>query len=636
MRIDRILTFSLALAAIATAPVRAQVGVNATGAAPNPRAMMDVAHASKGLLIPRVTEAQRLALPLVNSMMVYQTAAGAIPVSSPEGYWYYDATIPKWVPLSTAVNGWDIYGNTGTNVATDYIGTSDAQDFGIRTNNVERIRINSAGRVQLPPTVAANEALNVNGAILQNDSSLNPPLKGNIAYWPAYKAHMGNVDGTANGWYQLENVFTKRVNQQYDSMPPPGSCSVPATLPQVGTFNFIMFGTIETPYSTFWEDGRHQYLYSAADLAALNLCPNTCWTGIGFRALNAGLQVNAPEIRMKNETATALPSFILTGLNLLYTAPTYNPAVGPNMHMFNQGGNCFQWDGTSNVLVEFCFNNYQWAGSSGVEAFTTPGIQSLHGSYCDACGGTGTIPCVPTIPPNPGCPGVAGTGPFPGNGWTGMGVGPCGPGCNAVCSGYSMTPGCMHFDGMNLVTCDGTFTWVGAQGSFQRTPVLIINGQTGTVVVPCFSTLTSDYIHSTLPVMVGSPAWAATGPSPYMMKGPGTLSAQVAVWGQNVMLSDYVFDKYFDGSVRAEDGHGRTFRHTPVNELVNYVERERRLPTIDGRERWNDAGAPSMDHLTTQLWVTVEEQALYIKELNERMEALQKLLVEKRLRSLGN
>jgi hypothetical protein len=35
------------------------------------------------------------------------------------------------------------------------------------------------------------------------------------------------------------------------------------------------------------------------------------------------------------------------------------------------------------------------------------------------------------------------------------------------------------------------------------------------------------------------------------------------------------------------------------------------------------------------MWVTVEAQALYIKELNERTEALQKYLVEKRLKQLG-
>jgi hypothetical protein len=80
---------------------------------------------------------------------------------------------------------------------------------------------------------------------------------------------------------------------------------------------------------------------------------------------------------------------------------------------------------------------------------------------------------------------------------------------------------------------------------------------------------------------------------------------------------------------------GKQYAHVPVREMANYVERERHLPTIDGRALWNANGAFSVDHVTNQMWVTVEAQALYIKELNERTEALQKYLVEKRLKQLG-
>jgi hypothetical protein len=55
---------------------------------------------------------------------------------------------------------------------------------------------------------------------------------------------------------------------------------------------------------------------------------------------------------------------------------------------------------------------------------------------------------------------------------------------------------------------------------------------------------------------------------------------------------------------------------------------------MDGRERWESNGAFSVDQVTNQMWVTVEAQALYIKELNERAEALRKYLVEKRLKEL--
>lgn len=611
---------------------RAQVGVNATGAAPNPRAMMDINHNSKGLLIPRMTEAQRMAIPIsaaIDGMIVYQTPATSI--NSPEGYWYFDWKVPKWFPIQTNGNYWSITGNAGTNVATDYVGTSDAVDLGFRTNSVDRMRITALGRTLIPITSPATETLNITGALMIDDSSTNPPQKGNIIYSPYYKAHMGNVDGTANGWYELENVFIKRTAQNYDSLPAVAGCAIPATPPTVvaslppGT-NTTLFSTIETPYSTFWEDGRHQYLYKAADLQALGICPYnaitcpTCViTGVGFLVVNAGLYVHRPEIKMKLTATNSMTDFDYAGLQLCYDIPTapynFNPVVGWNTHTFNVSN--FQWDGTSNVIVEFCFNNYEWAGSSSVDAHTTPGFNGLYGSYCDACGGGG-FPCVPTIPPNPGC-----------------GVGPCGPGCPGICSGYSTVPGCNHFQGMSVVTCDGTFQWIGAQGAAQRRPDIRFLTQTGGGPPTCLNTITADYLLSSVPVLIGSPAWAATSPSPYSNKGPGTLVAQVAVWGGNTMLSDHVFDRYFDGSVRAEDGHASNYRYTPLKNMVNYVEREHRLPTMDGRDQWADFGAPSIDHLTNQLWVTVEEQALYIKELNERLDLLQKYLIEKRLRELG-
>jgi Pyruvate/2-oxoacid:ferredoxin oxidoreductase gamma subunit len=42
---------------------------------------------------------------------------------------------------------WDTQGNAGTNSATNFLGTKDAQDLVLKTNNLERMRINSAGNV---------------------------------------------------------------------------------------------------------------------------------------------------------------------------------------------------------------------------------------------------------------------------------------------------------------------------------------------------------------------------------------------------------------------------------------------------------------------------------------------------------
>ncbi len=57
-------------------------------------------------------------------------------------FWRGDGT---WeVPTS---NGWGLTGNLGTNPLTNFIGTTDAQDFRVRTNNLERFAITSTGNV---------------------------------------------------------------------------------------------------------------------------------------------------------------------------------------------------------------------------------------------------------------------------------------------------------------------------------------------------------------------------------------------------------------------------------------------------------------------------------------------------------
>ncbi|WP_292008813.1 cell wall anchor protein [Chryseobacterium sp.] len=58
---------------------------------------------------------------------------------------------------------WNITGNTATNPTTNFIGTSDAQDVVVKTNKIERLRIDKNGNIGIGGAPKDNIALKVSG-----------------------------------------------------------------------------------------------------------------------------------------------------------------------------------------------------------------------------------------------------------------------------------------------------------------------------------------------------------------------------------------------------------------------------------------------------------------------------------------
>jgi len=79
-----------------SSPLMSQnVGINETGANPDASAMLDINTSNKGLLIPRLSRAQKslIASP-ANGLLVYQT-------DDTMGFWYYEQN--KWVPVMRSI-----------------------------------------------------------------------------------------------------------------------------------------------------------------------------------------------------------------------------------------------------------------------------------------------------------------------------------------------------------------------------------------------------------------------------------------------------------------------------------------------------------------------------------------------------
>ena len=136
------------------------VGISDVIITPDASSILEMRATNKGMLAPRVAlTATNSASPITspaNSLLIYNTAtAGTAPNNVTPGFYYWESATSRWVKLlSGEVNAWLLTGNFGTTPTNNWLGTNDAQDFVIKTNNIERSRLLSAGNFLVNTTTA--------------------------------------------------------------------------------------------------------------------------------------------------------------------------------------------------------------------------------------------------------------------------------------------------------------------------------------------------------------------------------------------------------------------------------------------------------------------------------------------------
>jgi hypothetical protein len=113
-------------------------------------------------LLPKLTTTQRNAIAsgdLQNGLLLYNTDSNA--------FQFYNGS--AWIAVGSGVanGGWGSTGNTGTNPATNFIGTTDTERLVFRTADTERMTILGNGAIGIgTSTLPAPDAqLAVNGTI---------------------------------------------------------------------------------------------------------------------------------------------------------------------------------------------------------------------------------------------------------------------------------------------------------------------------------------------------------------------------------------------------------------------------------------------------------------------------------------
>lgn len=163
-------------------PVYAQnVGIG-TGS-PHASAQLDITHGSRGLLIPRLTTAEMMAIANpAKGLLVYDSVKNQLMVNM-------GSTTPDWQTI-VFKSGWALGGNTGTDTAQHFVGTGDNVPLRFKVNNQHAGVIDANG---------FNTALGTK-ALLQNFSGTQNVAIGSSAL-QSNSGHINVAVGDSAGYF---------------------------------------------------------------------------------------------------------------------------------------------------------------------------------------------------------------------------------------------------------------------------------------------------------------------------------------------------------------------------------------------------------------------------------------------------
>jgi len=125
------------------------------------------------------------------------------------------------------------------------------------------------------------------------------------------------------------------------------------------------------PFYTFYQDSRTQILWTAAEILAAGGTAGDILS-IGFNVSSYASQVmNGFNIDMQNYSGSTISSFVTSGWTNVYTGTAQITASG--WKTFNLQ-TPFEWDGTSNLLVNICFDNTSYTSNTYVYSTSQSGM----------------------------------------------------------------------------------------------------------------------------------------------------------------------------------------------------------------------------------------------------------------------
>ena len=172
---------------------------------------------------------------------------------------------------------------------------------------------------------------------------------------------------------------------------PPSMFASPATY-DVGSYTVNSSAT--SAFRSNQQKHRLQTLFRASDLIASGLSAgNISAMNLFVAQKNSTKPFTGFTISMAQTTATSLTSFITSGFTQVYTGD-YSSVYDINSFAFGTGAgssSTFSWDGTSNIVIQFCFDNSPAAADAAADVMqgSTPSASVSSSIYSNGGVGSG-------------------------------------------------------------------------------------------------------------------------------------------------------------------------------------------------------------------------------------------------------
>lgn len=232
----------------------------------------------------------------------------------------WDAATNQWVSSPAQQQAWLLLGNSGTNPANNFLGTIDAADLVIRTNNTERLRVLSTGEVRINTATTAKQ-VHIEGG---NSGGLQVTVNSNGAADLSANFFTSTIAGGGNTAHGLEVVTAGDASYLIGV----GSRTLPA---HVGT-NVGVRGVAGNT------TGRAIGVWGAVGDAAAYIGSVSPTYGVGVLAFNEGSFLpaagvlgspTAPPAAEQQYALVARGRTLIENGQLIVSGPIYNPIAPP-------------------------------------------------------------------------------------------------------------------------------------------------------------------------------------------------------------------------------------------------------------------------------------------------------------------